>query len=68
MGAYDATETLPAFDALGEAGPPRHVGLSNFTPDLLAAARDHSLPADALPADALDGRERVIDPKGAPWH
>jgi len=38
MGAYDATETLPAFDAVRKDGLTRHVGLSNFTPDLLDEA------------------------------
>ncbi len=38
MGAYDAEETLPIFDELREAGKTRHVGVSNFTTDLLAEA------------------------------
>jgi 2,5-diketo-D-gluconate reductase B len=37
---YDAAETLPAFDELIDGGTVRHVGLSNFTPELLAEARD----------------------------
>lgn len=37
---YDAEETLAAFDELHEAGRIRHIGLSNFTPDLLAEARE----------------------------
>jgi len=35
---YDAEETLPAFDRLHEEGLIDHVGVSNFTPDLLAEA------------------------------
>jgi len=38
--AYDAPETLPAFDAVREAGLTRHVGVSNFTPDLLEEAHE----------------------------
>jgi diketogulonate reductase-like aldo/keto reductase len=37
---YDPEETLAALDDLRDDGLIRHVGLSNFTPDLLAAARD----------------------------
>ena len=36
--AYDPADTLPAFDELHEAGLTRHVGVSNFTPDLLREA------------------------------
>jgi len=39
-GAYDPAETLPAFDRLYDEGLTRAVGVSNFTPDLLADARD----------------------------
>jgi len=39
IGEYDPETTLPAFDELSEAGLTRHVGVSNFTPDLLAEAR-----------------------------
>ncbi|WP_049912345.1 aldo/keto reductase [Halorubrum kocurii] len=38
IGAYDPDETLPAFDALREAGLTDHVGVSNFTPELLREA------------------------------
>ncbi len=38
--AYDPAETLPAFDRLADDGLTRAVGVSNFTPELLAAARD----------------------------
>lgn len=38
--AYDPAETLPALDAARERGITRHVGLSNFTPDLLDEARE----------------------------
>lgn len=38
--AYDPEETLPAFDDVRERGLTRHVGVSNFTPDLLDEARD----------------------------
>ncbi|OIB56700.1 aldo/keto reductase [Natrialba sp. SSL1] len=38
MGEYDAEETLPAFDEAVEAGLTRHVGVSNFTPNLLEEA------------------------------
>jgi 2,5-diketo-D-gluconate reductase B len=40
MGAYDAAETLPAFDDLRADGLTRHVGLSNFTPALLDEASE----------------------------
>ncbi|MFB6173781.1 MAG: aldo/keto reductase [Halobacteriales archaeon] len=38
--AYDAADTLPAFDELRDAGAIDHVGLSNFTPALLDEARE----------------------------
>ncbi|ELZ47059.1 aldo/keto reductase [Halorubrum coriense DSM 10284] len=38
--AYDAEATLPAFDDLRDAGVTDHVGVSNFTPDLLREARE----------------------------
>lgn len=38
--AYEAEETLPAFDELHEEGLIDHVCLSNFEPDLLDEARD----------------------------
>jgi 2,5-diketo-D-gluconate reductase B len=38
LGAYDPADTLPAFDRLHEEGLARHVGVSNFTPDLLSEA------------------------------
>ena len=40
MRAYEAAETLPAFDELREEGLTRHVGVSNFTPELLDEARE----------------------------
>ncbi|WP_458188917.1 aldo/keto reductase [Haladaptatus sp. NG-WS-4] len=40
MRAYDASDTLPAFDRLYEAGKARNVAVSNFTPDLLDEARE----------------------------
>jgi len=40
MGSYEPEATLRAMDDLRAEGVTRHVGLSNFTPDLLAAARD----------------------------
>ncbi|USZ69602.1 aldo/keto reductase [Halorussus salilacus] len=40
MRAYDPEETLPAFDDLREAGVTRHVGVSNFTVELLEEARE----------------------------
>ena len=39
--AYDPEETLVAFDELYDRGVVRHVGLSNFTPELLDEAREH---------------------------
>jgi 2,5-diketo-D-gluconate reductase B len=39
-GNYSAEETLPALDELVEEGAVRHIGLSNFTVDLLDEARD----------------------------
>jgi 2,5-diketo-D-gluconate reductase B len=38
--AYDPEETLAAFDELYDRGLVRHVGLSNFTPELLDEARE----------------------------
>jgi 2,5-diketo-D-gluconate reductase B len=38
-GTYDPAETLPAFDDLHDAGLTDAVGVSNFTPELLAEAR-----------------------------
>ena len=40
LGVYDAEETLPAFDDLRADGVIDHVGLSNFTVDLLEEATD----------------------------
>ena len=37
---YDAEETLAAFDELYDRGEIRHVGVSNFTPELLREAID----------------------------
>jgi len=41
MRAYDPADTLAAFDELYDQGLIRHVGLSNFTPELLDEARSH---------------------------
>ncbi len=40
MEAYDAEETLPAFDELYDDGTARNVAVSNFTPELVNEARD----------------------------
>mgnify|MGYP000002916064 FL=1 len=40
-GDYDPETTLPAVEAVREAGLTDHVGLSNFEPDQLAVARDY---------------------------
>ncbi len=40
MRAYDAEDTLPAFDRLAKEGVARNVAVSNFTPDLLDEARE----------------------------
>ncbi|MFB6131716.1 MAG: aldo/keto reductase [Salinigranum sp.] len=40
IGTYDPEETLRAFDELYDDGTIEHVGVSNFTPDLLAEAAD----------------------------
>ncbi|WP_338730341.1 aldo/keto reductase [Haladaptatus sp. DJG-WS-42] len=40
-GEYDPEATLAAFDELYEAGSIEHVGVSNFTTDLLDEAREH---------------------------
>ncbi len=40
MQAYDPEETLSAFDELHDRGVMDHVGVSNFTPDLLDQALD----------------------------
>ena len=37
---YDATATLPVFDELRDAGVTDHVGISNFTPELVREARE----------------------------
>lgn len=39
-GAYDAEESLRALDELHEEGVAEHVGVSNFTPELLDEARE----------------------------
>ncbi|WP_372480042.1 aldo/keto reductase [Halomicrobium sp. HM KBTZ05] len=39
-GVYDHETVLPAYDDAYEAGKTRHVGLSNFTPELLDEAMD----------------------------
>ncbi|MFY4815116.1 aldo/keto reductase [Halorubrum salsamenti] len=39
--AYDPEETLSAFDELYDCGVIRHIGLSNFTPELLDEARTY---------------------------
>ncbi|MGM0604902.1 MAG: aldo/keto reductase [Halobacteriota archaeon] len=39
--AYDPEETLAAFDELHEAGVMDHLCVSNFTPELLAEAREY---------------------------
>ncbi|WP_136689017.1 aldo/keto reductase [Halorhabdus amylolytica] len=41
VGDYDAAETLPAFDELIDRGLIDHVGVSNFSVELLAEASDH---------------------------
>ncbi|WP_342766294.1 aldo/keto reductase [Haladaptatus sp. AB643] len=40
MEAYDAEDTLPAFDELYEGGTATDIAVSNFTPELLDEARD----------------------------
>ncbi len=40
VGIYDHETVLPAYDRLYEEGAIRHVGLSNFTPDLLDEAQE----------------------------
>lgn len=40
LSAYDAEDTLPAFDELYDDGTVDRIGVSNFTPELLAEARD----------------------------
>ncbi|WP_226012282.1 aldo/keto reductase [Halomicrobium salinisoli] len=40
-GDYEPGETLPALDAVREDGLARGIGVSNFTPDQLATAREH---------------------------
>jgi 2,5-diketo-D-gluconate reductase B len=39
--SYDPAETLGGFDELRERGLVEHVGVSNFSPELLDEARDH---------------------------
>ncbi|WP_367176568.1 aldo/keto reductase [Haloarcula rubripromontorii] len=50
-GDYDPETTLPAVEALCEAGLTEHVGLSNFDSDQLAIARDH---LDAIAAHQVE--------------
>ncbi|GAA0224518.1 aldo/keto reductase [Halobacterium noricense] len=38
MKAYEAEDTLPAFDKIAEAGKARNIAVSNFTPELLDEA------------------------------
>ncbi|USZ68962.1 aldo/keto reductase [Halorussus salilacus] len=40
IGEYDPEETLPAFDRLREEGLVRNVGVSNFSPEQVAEARE----------------------------
>lgn len=40
ISAYEPAATLPVFDELRDAGLTDHVGVSNFTPELLREARD----------------------------
>ncbi|MBV0923763.1 aldo/keto reductase [Halomicroarcula limicola] len=40
-GDYDPATTLPALDDVRDAGLTDHVGLSNFSPEQVATARDH---------------------------
>ncbi len=72
--AYDAEETLAAFDELYDDGLIEHVGVSNFTPDLMDEARDlldapisaHQvemhplLPQEALVADAENHGHHLV--------
>jgi diketogulonate reductase-like aldo/keto reductase len=71
---YDADETLRALDALYNEGKIDHVGLSNFTPELLAEARvkldapiyAHQVemsplcPQEELLADAREHGQRLV--------
>jgi len=41
VGNYDAAETMPAFDELVDRGLIDHIGVSNFSVEQLAEARDH---------------------------
>ena len=72
--AYDPAATLAAFERLHERGAIGRVGLSNFTPDLLADARDRLsipvaahqvemhpfLPQEGLLADAREHDTRLV--------
>lgn len=41
LGNYDAAETMPAFDELRDRDLIKHIGVSNFSVDLIEEARDH---------------------------
>ena len=63
--AYDPVDTLPAFDDLHDRGLVEHVGVSNFTPDLLREA-DRILDAPIVANQVeihplLPPREELVD-------
>ncbi|XVH31103.1 aldo/keto reductase [Haloferacaceae archaeon DSL9] len=61
-GAYEAEETLPAFDRLVDDGITDHVGVSNFTPALLDEARgilDHPIAAHQVECHPLLRQEEL---------
>jgi len=61
--AYDPAETLPAFDRLYDEGLTRAVGVSNFTPELLAEAReslDAPIAAHQVEAHVYFGQDELV--------
>lgn len=61
-GDYDARETMSAFDQLVDEGKVRHVGVSNFTPDLVEEARrhcDHGVFANQVDRSVLQNTART---------
>jgi 2,5-diketo-D-gluconate reductase B len=63
-GIYDHEAILPAFDEAYEAGKTRHVGLSNFTPELLDGARtvlDAPLAAHQVEMHPLLQQEELLE-------
>ncbi|SIR51824.1 2,5-diketo-D-gluconate reductase B [Haladaptatus litoreus] len=64
MKAYDAEDTLPAFDKIAESGKARNIAVSNFTPELLDEAReilDNPILANQVEMHPLFQQEELRD-------